>query len=590
MAMKMKRGLVAATAVAALLTMSACGSNNDANNGKDNGAANASTGNNASANAGAGNDAALSKDPITLKIFAGNDGDVTNKGIQKNEVADVIKEKFGITLDIVTGDDVKEKTMIAGGDLPDVMVFEGSTSSLANSMIKGGQAIALDDLIAKYGPNIQKYSGTALDVFRKSFSNGTNKVYFLPTHQQKANTDLISQNSNVGIFPRWDLYKDLGAPEMKSPDDLLNTLKQMQDKNPKTQDGKKVYALSAWTDWSTWPYIIAYPFMYGYTNLPNAQLLNLNNGDVEDQYTKEDGVFWNGIRFYNKAFRMGIFDPEGFTQKAAQYEDKVESGALLTSFLWTGGAKLVQNTGKDDAQMIAIPGPFPAVSGVYQNDQALGWSLGTAKLITSSNKYPERTMQMLDFLNSPEGARLIYNGVQGKDWDLVDGKEKLIGDMAKPNNKAFTDANGIDQYSKLGAFDAGYPMGNGNPVDLRKIVDPAIVSKADTDFAKHYGADLYPGQVYDKLVKDGKLLAPTQDWIAARIIGQPSDATTQILTKADQYFMANVARLIMAKDDADFDAQMKKALADLKNMGIDKAYDEMHKLYATAQDVAKEIK
>ncbi|MDF2651546.1 MAG: hypothetical protein K0Q73_7351, partial [Paenibacillus sp.] len=576
--------LVGATLVMAQLVLAGCLGNNTktAENSASKGG---------SSSAAPTSDSKLSKEQITLKVYTGNGS--KKQGIQTSAFAEEIKKKFGISLDVVQGDDVKLKTMIAGGDLPDIMILEGSTHLLANSMIKSGQVIPLDDLIDKYGPNIKKYSQTALDVFKRSYSNDTNKVYFLPTSQQKSYQGLVSQNGYVNFYTRWDLYKEAGYPEMKNEDDFLKVMKQIQDKNSTTKDGKKVYSFSAWTDWGTWPYIITYPFVHGYTNLANAQLLNQLNGQVEDQYLKDDGVFWNGIKFFNKAYRMGLFDPEGFTQKSAQYVAKIESGELLNSALYSlnGGANLVKNTGKDDAQLITIPGPFPVITGVYPIDQPIGWGIGNSKAITSQNKYPERSMQLLDYLNSPEGARLIFSGVKGTDWDIVDGKPKLIGEMAKPNNSDYVNTNGFGtQFKKLGAFDESYPSDDGAPVDLRKVVDPAIVTKAETDFAKHYGANLYPGQVYDKLVKEGKFKSPTKFWAVPKLMGQPSDATAQSITKADQYFMANVAKLIMAKDDVEFNEAKKKAISDLKNLGMDKAYEELHQLMAKAELLAKELK
>ncbi|MGO4272504.1 hypothetical protein AB4Z22_22140, partial [Paenibacillus sp. TAF58] len=361
--LKVRSSQVAIMLTTALLVLSACSSNN----GK-------TTSSSTPANSAApqavttpSSDPKLSMEPITLKVFVAPSSKFIKDGIQDNAFGDAIKQKFGITLDIITGDDVKQKTMIAGGDLPDILVFVGSTYTLANSMIKSGQVIPLDDLIAKYGSNITKYSKTSLDVFRKSFSNNTNKVYFLSASQVKANNDLISQTAFVNFNTRWDLYKEAGYPEMKNEDDFLKVMKQIQDKNPTTKDGKKVYSLSAWTDWGTWPYIITYPFVNGYNNLANGQELNLQTGEVEDQYTKEDGIFWKGIKFYNKAYRMGLFDPEGFTQKSAQYLEKINTGQLLNSHLsaWSGGADLVKYTGKDDAQMLTIPGPFPVISGLY---------------------------------------------------------------------------------------------------------------------------------------------------------------------------------------------------------------------------------
>ena len=585
--LKRSTNLVAIMLIIALLVLSACSSKNGTT------ASSATPANSAAPSAASGSDPKLSMEPITLKVFASTASSSIRDGIQNNEFGDAIKQKFGITLDIITGDDVKQKTMIAGGDLPDILVFVGSTSALANSMIESGQVIPLDDLIAKYGTNITKYSKTALDVFRKSFSNNTNKVYFLPTSQAKVNNALVSQDAFVNFNTRWDLYKEAGYPEMKNEDDFLKVMKQIQDKNPTTKDGKKVYSFSAWTDWGTWPYNVVYPFIHGYNNLPRAQELNLQTGEVEDQYVKEDGVFWKGIYFYNKAYRMGLFDPEGFTQKSSQYQEKINTGQLLNSPIsaWSGGADLLKNTGKDDAQMLAIPGPFPVISGLYPLANPMGWGIGSAKAITSHDKYPERTMQLLDYLNSPEGARLIYNGVKGKDWDIVGGKAQLIGEMAKPNNDSYLHANAIGgTFKKLGAFDESYPSEDGTPVDLRKLVNPGLVTKAEKDFATHYDANLqFPGQVYDKLVKQGKFAAPTKFWPVPTLMGQPSDATAQTFTKADQYFMANVAKLIMAKNDAEFDAAKKKVISDLKNLGIDKAYDEMHQLYVKAQQTAKDL-
>lgn len=99
----------------------------------------------------------------------------------------------------------------------------------------------------------------------------------------------------------------------------------MQDAHPTTSDGKKVYALSAWTDWGLWPYTIAYPFSHGYNNIDNNQLSNEVTNEIEDMFIKEDGIFWQGLAFFNKAYRMGIMDPEAFTMKAAQYNEKVKS-------------------------------------------------------------------------------------------------------------------------------------------------------------------------------------------------------------------------------------------------------------------------
>ncbi len=108
------------------------------------------------------------------------------------------------------------------------------------------------------------------------------------------------KNGFVGFFTRWDCYKELGCPEITSEDEYLDVLKQMVDAHPETEDGKKVYALSGWTDWGLWPYKISYPFSFGYENLDNNQLFSHVTGDLEDMFTKEDGIFWKSLSFLIK--------------------------------------------------------------------------------------------------------------------------------------------------------------------------------------------------------------------------------------------------------------------------------------------------
>ena len=47
---------------------------------------------------------------------------------------------------------------------------------------------------------------------------------------------------------RWDLYKEIGSPEIKNDDDYVEALKKMKEIYPETEDGLPVYALSAYND------------------------------------------------------------------------------------------------------------------------------------------------------------------------------------------------------------------------------------------------------------------------------------------------------------------------------------------------------
>jgi len=528
----------------------------------------------------------LDREPITLKLVC---FDCPSEGIQNSSVDQAIKEKFNISIDIISGDEQKLQAIIASGDLPDIINLAGSVANMSDTLIQGGIVVPMDELLDKYGPNIKKYSSLSLSAMRKLYSNGTNQVYFLPTNQQKS-YELINRGSFVGFHTRWDLYKDIGAPAMNNEDDYLNVLKQIQDKHPTTADGKKVYAFSAWTDWGPWPYSISYPFVHGYTNVVDL-LMNRETGELEDMFTDPDGIFWKGIKYFNKAYRMGLFDPEGFIQKNQQYTEKSENGQLLvTAAGWFGGQALIDAAGTDLAKFIAIPGPFPVIPGVYPDDNPLGYRIGGAKAITRSNKYPERTMELLDYFSTPEGNRLLFAGVQGRTWDIVDGKMVPLKNEIT-NDPAAREKEGTGKYGNiLGAFSDNYPEDDGKPSVPGIAVDTALLDVAEKDFAAHYGEGLeYPGQVYDKWIKEGKVKSPTNFRLAQSMIKYTSDAAQQASSRAQEYFMANVAKYIMAKDDAAFETEKAKAIEQFKKIGMDKAYEELRQSFEEAQKVAAEI-
>lgn len=47
---------------------------------------------------------------------------------------------------------------------------------------------------------------------------------------------------------RWDLYKELGYPEIKNLDDMVEVLAQMKEICPKDDNGKTTYGVSLFND------------------------------------------------------------------------------------------------------------------------------------------------------------------------------------------------------------------------------------------------------------------------------------------------------------------------------------------------------
>ena len=531
---------------------------------------------------------------ITLTVM----GEVGNDCISTDDaIGRKIKEELGIVLECTMVTNDKLKVMAAGGDLPDIIQLH-EAPTMAKSLIDAGALYPMDEWLENNGENIKTKIPDGLKWSKDVLGGG--QTYVLPVAIEVTDKENPKKNGFVGFFTRWDCYKELGCPEITSEDEYLDVLKQMVDAHPETEDGKKVYALSGWTDWGLWPYKISYPFSFGYENLDNNQLFSHVTGELEDMFTKEDGIFWKSLSFFNKAYRMGIMDPEAFTMKNAQYHSKVSNGEILVAAdNWDTPDVAICG---ENAGMYVLPGAFPYIAGIYPLESRLGYTTTNAICISANCKYPEKAMELLEYLNSDEGSRLVRTGIQGEDWDVVDGKPELIGkrlDNFVSNNtqeKDYADKaspQGIGKYSWMCSIQAVNPTADGYPNDLTNSKEYTMlsVSAADKDFSDYYGAGKaqYPGEAYVQLVEEGKMKSLDANLITGKLMEPVSDDDVKIFSKADEYFQANIAKIITCEDEAAFEAQKQKMISDVLAMGYEKALAEVQEQFEKAKEMEKQF-
>ena len=531
---------------------------------------------------------------ITLTVM----GEVGNDCISTDDaIGRKIKEELGIVLECTMVTNDKLKVMAAGGDLPDIIQLH-EAPTMAKSLIDAGALYPMDEWLENNGENIKTKIPDGLKWSKDVLGGG--QTYVLPVAIEVTDKENPKKNGFVGFFTRWDCYKELGCPEITSEDEYLDVLKQMVDAHPETEDGKKVYALSGWTDWGLWPYKISYPFSFGYENLDNNQLFSHVTGELEDMFTKEDGIFWKSLSFFNKAYRMGIMDPEAFTMKNAQYHSKVSNGEILVAAdNWDTPDVAICG---ENAGMYVLPGAFPYIAGIYPLESRLGYTTTNAICISANCKHPEKAMELLEYLNSDEGSRLVRTGIQGEDWDVVDGKPELIGkrlDNFVSNNtqeKDYADKaspQGIGKYSWMCSIQAINPTADGYPNDLTNSKEYTMlsVSAADKDFSDYYGAGKaqYPGEAYVQLVEEGKMKSLDANLITGKLMEPVSDDAVKIFSKADEYFQANIAKIITCEDEAAFEAQKQKMISDVLAMGYEKALAEVQEQFEKAKEMEKQF-
>lgn len=581
---------VALLAAATLLfTLVACGSNGDKSEG-------------ASSPPVSADSSSPAKDPITITWLVSGTNSKWNN-YHDSPVQQEIKRLTGATIELVQADDSKMKVLLASGDLPDVVQVP---KNYVEQLVTGNHVIPLDDLIDKYGQDIKKSMSKALQFNKQNFSQGQNKTYFLPYQlgvpAAPDQRDHRVIELTIGPTVRWDYFKEIGAPAIHNEDELLQAIADMVAKHPKTEDGQKVYGVSGWSDWGAWPFTIPAASIYGWTQLGTSEIeyFEPNTLKTSNLLFDENGAYWSNLRFYYKANQMGILDPDMFTQKHNDFLAKATAGRLVYGPAnWAMGDFNTHHAAEGKGFMV-IPLEFGSQwNTAKQGNGMTGWGLNA---ISKNAKNPERIMEVLNFLSSYEGSRLLYSGVQGQHWDIVDGKPQV-----KPEVVALMQQGG-EEFNSLGIKTDVHLAGlspsvkhpdDGEPLDL--FDTPAAYSQQlnplQKDFSDHYGVT-YPGEIFVQKIQQG--LNTTRDLprnevaLYGSLLSPIPDDLKRKQAKLVDLMIKYAPKVILSKNDAEYEANKKAAMDEFKASGGEEVgqwyVDEFQKALAKSEEQFASLK
>lgn len=578
--MKGKRLKSSILAVAMLMTMSfsACGGDKGVSNSTQ--ATNAGT--------GTGIAAAGTQETVTLKIMGNFDVNQVSNGIATDPVAKYIEEKLGIKMDITASGTVgdvsaKVSAMIAANDLPDIFYLPDQTKQLV-SAAQGGLLLAVDDYLPEYGKNFTSESLNKFMVeYFKTQCSPDGKLYGIATNKGTMGLGLYPDVSN---YIRWDVYKKVGTPEIKTWEDTLTVLKQMQDAEGTTADGKKVYGVGGWFGESGGDFLFSY--MPGYINgelvLGSCYSYSAIKDDISgsDVYTDKNSVWWQSIKWFNKANQMGILDPDSFTQKSDQYGEKVNAGRYLwTAPSWYAAAanSAFNKAGTPEKGFIALPPMGDAF--IRSANTPTGCEMVA---IAKSCKYPERAVQLLDFFNSYDGCFVIFNGPEDINWTMKDGKPTPTEEYLNPvKADNFYKTTGATLYSFLSGLSGAetHPQYN-VPLNLMFTSEALSASMNDVqkDAASHYGVSSL-----DEVYKKAKITSFS--WLLPSALNDSQAKMPDELkineTNLQDYLAKNKFKLLLAKTDAEFEALQDKFISEVKAYNVENVF----KYYREQADTLK---
>lgn len=536
-----------------------------------------------------GQEAAGQDEVVTLKMFIRNQSKYT--GLQEDPVAKYIEEKLGIRIELTVDSSLGNTTAqtstfnellatkLASNDLDDIMDF-GSPSgnpeilNNLNRAVEAGMIIPLDDLVAEYTENLSTDPRlTIRNDYRREHMYNDGKFYSVGGWGGMG----LDQLPGAANWVRWDLYKEMGYPDVETDEDYLEMLKEMQDSYPETPGGEKVYAIGgAFAD----PQGMGdgfvnrdYPLSKGYEPLEGNYAVYLNHAtkQVEAPLQDSDSFFWNGVKLYYKANQMGILDPGAVTMSSAEYTEKINKGAYLSAVNgWQVMNKeaILDGLGMKDAGYMPMRPLEDVVSLSVYWESVVG---GNEFAITSKCKYPEKAIQFLDWCMSEEGSRMITQGAEGMAYTM-DGDVPSVTQQYLDDNAGGTvdmaETYGKWKYAGINAFQHIDVDSNGYYIQPEQIPNVDNYSAVKKDALSFYGTESFTDYFTQYKNRAGEKL-PNVIWSTYTSgIGSKPDDIKQKYAQINEYMYKQIFKMIYAKDDAEYEALQNEAMEKVGELGV----------------------
>lgn len=501
---------------------------------------------------------------ITIDVY---NGLANYMGMQEGWFAKIVRDKFNMELNIIAPNvagngDTLYQTRTAAGDLGDLIIVDNGQQY--NELVEAG---LLTDASEYYETmeNVQRF-----DAAVQNLNKDADGLYGFPTSVStlKATDPSEGLDPTFGAYVRWDLYGEQGYPEIGTLEGLLPVIQKMQEDNPTTDSGKKVYGFSLFSDWdgnmmNAGKQLVTY---YGYDE--SGFVLAKADGSDYQSILDSDSEYIRALKFYFEANQMGLVDPESTTQYYDTLFAKFQEGQVLFSWWpWLGQAAFNTTTNLTEGKGFMLAPIqdqkiFSYGAEVYGGKQFIG--------IGSNAEDPERIAAFIDWLYSSEGVLANSSqtsgssGPEGLTWEMKDG-EPVLTEFGK---QALLDGDGdVPEEYGGGSYKDGVSALNVNtvlPIDINpdtgfpyaytmwESYQNETTDPVKEDWSKNMGgAESTIGYLEEN---DQLLVAPGASYVAPEDSSEISTLRNQAKATIIEYSW----RMVFAKDEAEFDQLLKE--------------------------------
>lgn len=363
-------------------------------------------------------------------------------------VGAALGELAGVPLDIqwVPNSSYGEKinTVLAGDDIPDVMVITGKDQAFVSTAEAGGFWDLTDYLASGDYPNLVTENP---DVQQAASVNGT--VYGIYRAR-----DVI----RACVIIRADWLDNLGLDAPQTTDDLMEVARAFTEDDPDGNGEDDTYGLIA----PQWPGGIGTNSPYDTIEVwyGAGNVWRDDGGELVPAFTTPE---WReAVEYERELVQSGYINPDFATMDPATWNEPFlngEGGIILDVQSRAGQLRgLFTDAGEDPNEMVELVGQLEGPNGTFALPTT-GYSgfLAIPKSSVQTEEQLEQVLQMLNDLNSTEAQILMNNGIEGDNFTVEDGYA-----VFDPERQDFTDQV-TGAWAQLGMNVAGYEAYQGMP-------------------------------------------------------------------------------------------------------------------------------
>lgn len=404
--------------------------------------------------------------PAKLKWYVNFDW-YAQPGWAMDTVTKKIKEDMNIEVEFVSGNDENLNTMLAGGDLPDIMTFDKNLSAATEAT---KFALPLNKLAEKYDPYFLAHGAKSESVQWFTLEDGNIYGYpsFSTTKQDYDDGNVVGDQV---FIVRKDIYQAIGSPDMSTPEGFLAALEKAHEQFPTADDGAALVPFgSTALDISN-----GGDGAYGGTLQDFLNLAPSEDGVFSDRDADEEYITW--IETFRKAYNDGYITNDQFSDNDNTMKEKLGQGRYF-AYLHTNTKGLNEfmsdnNARNPEQTYIAVDGPknSKGETSTFTGGNIGGW---TQTFITTSTAEPQKAMELLTYLASEYGTMVTTFGVEGETYNLVDGKAVYSEQTEALRNSdiaRFDKEVGLGSYWFVGNDNYAIQMGQQPATSIRQMVE-----------------------------------------------------------------------------------------------------------------------